>query len=394
MNTRMDRSRLNIGVYHLRPNARTEAHIRDLAACGVDFVVCLDNDRAALDLFRKYGIGAVVTGVMPGWWGGDGNNAGKLAEAIPLVKCDAAAAGFEDHPAIWGIDIGDEPSALDFPHYGKIFDRVNTVFPKQFPYLNLYPNYASVAQNNSTQTVNQLGTATYEAHIARYLECVPADYLCYDFYLYSINVPKAYENLRVVSDACAKTGRSMWIVLQVNSNKPEVWLSENMLRFQAYTAMAYGAENIIWACYAGGWWHNHVLDADGNQTEQYEKLKKVNAEIRMLGEEYMKFRRVSTHHVTDAPLSTGAFTDVRAKEGSELVIGQMVSRHDDAQALFIAAADDPYDRAEKDVRIRFRADGRCVRAFGGCGRLPVETAEDNSYVLTLRSNGAAMIEVR
>ena len=26
---RMDRSRLNIGVYHLRPYARTEAHIKD-----------------------------------------------------------------------------------------------------------------------------------------------------------------------------------------------------------------------------------------------------------------------------------------------------------------------------------------------------------------------------
>ena len=128
--------------------------------------------------------------------------------------------------------------------------------------------------------------------------------------------------------------------------------------------------------------------------EIYEKLKKVNAEIRALGEEYMKFRRVSTHHVTDAPLHTGAFTDVRAEDGSELVIGQMVSRHDGAQALFIAAADDPYDRAEKDVRIRLRADVRCVRAFGGCGRLPVEKLPDGSYVLTLRSNGAAMIEVR
>ena len=42
---RMDRSRLNIGVYHLRPYARTEAHIKDLADCGVDFVICMDNDR-------------------------------------------------------------------------------------------------------------------------------------------------------------------------------------------------------------------------------------------------------------------------------------------------------------------------------------------------------------
>ena len=49
---RMDRGKLNIGVYHLRPYARTEAHIKDLADCGIDFVICMENDRPALDLCR------------------------------------------------------------------------------------------------------------------------------------------------------------------------------------------------------------------------------------------------------------------------------------------------------------------------------------------------------
>ena len=61
MNTRMNRGRLNIGAYFLQFYAHTEAHIRDAAACGLDFIVCMDNDRAALDLFAKYGMGAVVT---------------------------------------------------------------------------------------------------------------------------------------------------------------------------------------------------------------------------------------------------------------------------------------------------------------------------------------------
>ena len=67
MNKRMDRNRLNIGVYHLKPYARTEAHIKDLADCGIDFVICMDSkDRAALDLFHKYGVGAIVSGIVPG----------------------------------------------------------------------------------------------------------------------------------------------------------------------------------------------------------------------------------------------------------------------------------------------------------------------------------------
>ena len=408
MNKRMDRSRLNIGAYHLRPYARTEAHVKDVADCGIDFVVCMDNDRPALDLFHKYGVGAIVSGIVPGWWGGDGSNAGKLADANPMEKYEAANASFVDHPAIWGIDVGDEPSALDFPYYGKVIDYVNRAFSNQFAYLNLYPNYASVSGNNAQETVNQLGTATYAEHIRRYCKCVPSDYLCYDFYLYSINVAKHYENLRVVADACRNTGRSMWIVLQVNSHRPEEWMSENNLRFQAYTSMAFGAENIIWACYTAGWWHNQVLDDQGNQTEQYGKLKRVNAQIRTIADEYMKYRRVSTHFVgfqghpdmncvqqkSIESLSTGVFFDVKSDNGAPILVGQMVSRtNDGSAALMICAADDPYEKEPKEYQVTFRAPDRCIRALGGEGYQTV-TDLGGVYAVTVRSNEGVLITAR
>ena len=409
MNKRMDRNRLNIGVYHLKPYARTEAHIKEVADCGIDFIVCMDNDRPALDLFHKYGVGAIVSGIVPGWWGGDGDNAGKLAETNPMEKYEAAARSFTDHPAIWGIDVGDEPSALDFPYYGRVMDYVGRAFPNQFPYLNLYPNYASVSQNNAQETVNQLGTATYDEHIQKYCENVPVDYICYDFYLYSINVTKHYENLRVVADACRNTGRSMWIVLQVNSNKPAEWMSENNLRFQAYTSMAFGAENIIWACYTAGWWHNQVLDAEGNKTEQYDKLKKINAEIRTLADEYMKYRRVSTHFVgfeghphmaavqqeAIPSLSTGVFFDVKADNGAPLVVGEMVNRNADGSvALMVCAADDPYETDPKEYNITFRAPDRCVRALGGNGYKTVTDLGDGVYAVAVKSNEGVLITAR
>ena len=413
MNKRMDRNRLNIGVYHLKPYARTEAHIKDLADCGIDFVVCMDNDRPALDLFHKYGVGAIVSGIAPKWWGGFGDNAGKLAETNPMETYEAAAKAFTashaDHPAIWGIDVGDEPSALDFPYYGQVMDYMSRAFPNQFPYLNLYPNYASVSQNTADETTSQLGTATYEEHIRRYCENVPMDYICYDFYLYSINVTKHYENLRVVADACRNTGRSMWIVLQVNSNKPAEWMSENNLRFQAYTSMAFGAENIIWACYTAGWWHNQVLDGEGNKTQQYDKLKKINAEIRTLADEYMKYRRVSTHFVgfeghshmaavqqeAIPSLSTGVFFDVKADNGAPLVVGEMVNRNADGSvALMVCAADDPHETDPKEYNITFRAPDRCVRALGGDGYKTVTDLGDGVYAVAVKSNEGVLITAR
>lgn len=400
MNKRMNRSRLNMGVYHLRPYARTEKHIRELADCGVDFVLCMENDRPTLDLFNKYGIGAIVYGIVPGWWGGNGETSGKMADLRPLSTYSEAAVSFEDHPAIWGIDVGDEPSALDFPHYGKVIDCVNHCFKNQFAYLNLYPNYASVSQNSEDETICQLGTKTYSEHIEKYCRYIPSDYICYDFYMFSINVQKAYDNLKIVADACLRTGRSMWIVLQVNSNDPEYWISEDNLRFQAYSAMAFGAENIIWACYTAGWWNNQVLDENGEKTEQYEKLKLVNSELRALGETYMKYRRVSTHFVgfseTDYlsevkqepidSLDTGIFMDVHAENGESLVIGQMVSRNaDGSYALMICAADDPYGKAKKEYRILFRTDNRSVKALCGNIELPIYKHADGSCSIKVSS---------
>ena len=406
MNTRMNRSKLNIGAYFLAPYARDERHVREVKECGIDFVVCMENDRPALDRMHRYGVGAIVTQILPGWWGGDGDNAGKMAEMNPISGYEAAADTFEDHPAIWGIDAGDEPSALDFPYYGRVMDLVDRSFPHQFAYLNLYPNYASVAVNTAHETVNQLGTATYAEHIAQYCQHVGTDYICYDFYMYSASVEGAYENLRIVSDACLRTGRSMWIVLQVNSNREAEWITENQLRFQAYSAMAFGAENIIWGCYTAGWWYNQVLDEKGEKTEQYDKLKKINAELHTMGDEYMRYRRVSTHFVgfqgdkvlskvnqdPIASLSTGIFADVREEAGGNLLVGQMVSRAGDGSyALMICNAADPMDAAPSMEWVHFRADHRKVRVINGAGEIIPERQDDGSYRFPLASCAGALV---
>lgn len=403
--SRMDRSRLNIGTYILQPYARTEQHIRELSECGIDFVIGMDCDIPTLDLFYRYNVGAVVGGVVPGWWGGDGDNAGKMESTNPMDRYCSGAEKFTDHPAIWSVDTGDEPSALDFPYYGKIFAKMKELFPKQFPYLNLYPNYASVAVNDSAQTVNQLGTATYDGHIDAYCRNVGADYICYDFYVYSCSVPKMFENLICVANAARRTGRDMWIVLQVNSNKPEQWLSANMLRYQANTAMAFGTRVITWACYTAGWWYNQVLDSEGNKTEQYEKLRQVNREIKTLSSVYDRYENTETDFTgfsgtewlagtkieSADVLDTGIFMDVHARDGSALVIGEMRAKSGSGYALFIAAADDPYDTSGKETEIVFSVPSRTVCAYDGSGKLPLYTTGKDCYSVRTRSSQGLII---
>lgn len=406
--SRMDHSKFNIGAYYLKPYARTEAHIKDVADCGIDFIVNINYDKNTLDLLHKYHIGAIITGAVPSWWGGDGKNAGKLNLNIPLDRYDKSAKSFIDHPAIWGLDIGDEPSALDFPYYNKIWNRVKKLFPNHFPYLNLYPNYASVSKNTAKQTINQLGTTTYKEYIEQYCKNVTAsDYICYDFYLYSINVPRAYNNLITVSDAAKQYNKSMWIVLQVNSNDKSKWISENELRFQAYTAMAFGVQNIIWGCYTAGWWYNQVLDDKGNKTQQYDKLKAVNAEIHHLSIPYMKYKRVSTTFVDFkgtkwqngvSTQSVGEYNDniiynLQSADNSPILVEKLLSRKGKKrEAVFICTADDPYDESSKTHTICFKTNKRVV-VTSVDKQYTLKKRKDKDYKVQMPSNRGMLIEL-
>ena len=270
----------------------------------------------------------------------------RALEAItePVSLYEEAARALKDHPAIWGLDLGDEPSALDFPHYGRLFEAALRLFPHHFPYLNLYPNYASVPENTASQRRSQLGVPTYQDYIDEYARCVPSDYICYDYYMYAITISGAYENLRVVANKCRETGRDLWIVLQVNSNRPEEWMSLDQLRHQAYTALAFGAKSINWACWTAGWWHNEVLDGEGNQTRQYARVCAMNRELHALGERYMRYRNESTHFLgaidadrltgvnqgLESSVDAGSFRSVRGENGAGVILGHMTDGTRDA----------------------------------------------------------------
>ena len=408
------RERFRIGAYCLNPpSVRTREVVRGVRACGIDFVVGLPvSDVRALDIFAEEGVGAVVSGVFPGWWGGDGSRAGKMCEVNPLETYGRCAARFADHPAIVAADIGDEPSALDFPHYGAIVKLLRRDVPGLPLYLNLYPNYASVAENSGRQTQNQLGTPTYREHIARYARHVPLDYLSYDFYPYmgaaAADVRfrlKMWDNFRIAAESCRETGRDLWYIPQVNSRRADLHMTENTLRFQAHAAMAFGAVSLTWACYTPGWWTNNVIRADGAPNVEYARLKTVNAELRRLGGDFMRYRNVATHFVGFPPeerldtvgvavvdrLQAAGFADVACADGSPLLVGEMVARDGaGGRALFVVAVDDMYDQHPARHRVRFRTDGP-VRALGGRGSIAVDDGDGGVRSVPLDSNGAVLL---
>ena len=454
----MDRNRLNVGTYYLKPYAQTERHVKDAKECGIDFFVCIESttnlsEIGVLDLLHKYGIGAFVSRVTPSWHGGSTRILRSIEKERPLRHWIERANRYpyRHHPAVWGMTIGDEPGALTFPFYRNVISRLQEDHPNLTFFLNLLPNVAPkdrpplpfadavaklhgehpdlVGKGPDSEPDGYKDMLTfyqardYEDYIREYCEQIPLDYISYDFYLYKgpeRRIPLSFENMKTVSDACRRTGRDFWSVMQVNSSDRNRVISVDGLRYQAYQSMAYGATTLLWACYTAGWWHHQVLDDKGEKTPQYDKLKKVNAEIHRIGDTYMRYRNVETHLVGDydapnvhfrapanllqetektgtqrtvAALDSPWFGRVQASGGEALMVGEMVGRKDaGSHALFVCAADDPMENAPHEYEISFcPLLGGSVRAFGPDGELPMSAASDGTARVPIRSNGFVML---
>jgi hypothetical protein len=202
-----------------------------------------------------------------------------------------------DHPAIIGIDIGDEPSSLDFPYYGKVVTELTGYFKDKLLYLNIYPSYGMLSDTGDEEARRELGTDCYREYLESYFKNISLPYLSIDHYPYSSNtsgIDRFLKDFDIASKVCKEYSKPLMTVLQANSRDAARFISADELRLQAYSALAFGARTISWACYSPGWWQNNVLDRDGNKTEQYEKLKTVNEELRLFTQEYENYTHIST----------------------------------------------------------------------------------------------------
>ena len=405
---RLDRSKFIVGAYGLGGIKNLEErHVRELSECGIDLVsiggnaVSIESSGRRrdeiLDWCLKYGVKCILGWQLPGDWAWNGGDAKKkYAKGERWAKCDmnrfdAYTARFRDHPAVALIATCDEPNALDYPFRAKFTRRVMRNFPNQVPLFNLFPNYTLPDDAGNERAVQQLGTKDYEQYVAEYCKYIPLDYVSYDFYPWAWNVKfrQFYDNLRVVADACGATGKSHWLYLQCtryNQDKKERYptMDEPRLRYQAASALAYGAECIIWACWAPSWggWDINAVDADGQPTVVYAPLKKVNAALHALSPDYMKYRRMTTDLVglagELAESSGTAFRNVKATDGTALAVGHFAARSGNGDyAIFIAAIDDPNGQkvATHTVTFAMPRKGFKIRAVDGNGPVAVSVSE-------------------
>lgn len=431
----LDHAKFHIGALCFNEALCDDAHARDLVDCGIDNVQGNLSDKGK-DFLAKYGIAVRGVSPIPSFWGPNVyGRQGKVKEhgdvqalekQIPFEKYAKAAEAYCPRPNEWSCNVGDEMSAREFPYLARIVNHIRATHPDCEPHINHHPCW-----QRGKRVEWHLGT-NYVDMIREYCQTVPTDYVSYDFYVYEYGLkdPKNaannlklrdygtaryLDNLRIVADACRDYGRMFDFIAGVNAQQEAFEVTEQMIRYQAYTALAFGVQKLYWACWSKGWWHHNVLDTNGVKTVQYDRLKAVNRELRAFCDAYIRYRRVSTQFTgftgraakwlapapdvyypqqnfnAVAPLSTVFFTDIAANDGLPLIVSDFEPRVPDrSRGLFLCAADDPWDENPVERTVRFRTPRR-VRVFGGQGAVPCERDVDGFYAVRIRSNSGVFV---
>lgn len=250
---------------------------------------------------------------------------------------DAVVKDYSSHPALWGYYIVDEPSAEAFNHIGDVSRYLLEKDPKHIPYVNLLPTYA---------TEEQLGTWTYEQHVDEFCKVVKPKIISYDHYALlndgSIR-PDCFQNLEIIRRQSIKHKTPFaFTVLSVNCNVYKDQ-AEAELRWQAFTALAYGARGIMYFTYNTphdpNWnFHDAIIDANGKPTAKYGFARDINGEIKKLGPTLMRLNSVGVFHTGAVPSGCKPLPEgglIQEIKGGEFVVGQFNSDNGARYAMFV-----------------------------------------------------------
>ena len=185
--------------------------------------------------------------------------------------------------ACLGYNLWDEPDAGMFPRLGKRVNAIRNARPGMLAYINLYPNYANK---------RQLGTDTYEEHVAQFVEEVDVDLLSMDHYPIfkpsHDNRDRYCRNLETMRVHSLKRGIPFWNYFNTMPFGPHTDPTEAQIRWQIFTSLSYGAKGICYFTYLtpltfefpkGG----ALISRDGRRTRHYEQAQRINRRVLYLG---------------------------------------------------------------------------------------------------------------
>lgn len=252
--------------------------VRDWADCGMtvamspEFVAERDSVagmRAILDAAAQRDIKVIVCDHRGNWWRGDSAE----AEVAYRHRFAQVLKDFGDHPAVFGFFVGDEPDLANLPNACKAYVIQKEMAPHLSPFLNL-----DCWHWGTEETIPD-----WPAHLDGIIERAKPDMLAYDCYSQmggsQGGIEKYFRNLRDFQAAAARHHLPLWVTqLSVGLHVMRC-PREDDLRWQVNTALAHGANGLLWFFFYMRHPHDNFrlspIDEHGERTETFHWLSRV-----------------------------------------------------------------------------------------------------------------------
>lgn len=210
---------------------------------------------------------------------------------------------------IGGYLLTDEPRMGEIPNVKAFLDTVTAADPAPLPWVNLVgePADAFMTENGVRKGYSDSPELRekFKEYLSRFCDVVNPSMLSYDFYpimqksadSIEINFKDFYYDLALFAHTAKARGIPFWVFCETanyisqNPKSPELYpqrpvATEEYLRFEAFNALALGAQGIVYWAYAmqdpneDGYYRSAVVDKNGNHSLAWDAVTKINREIR------------------------------------------------------------------------------------------------------------------
>jgi len=287
----------------------------------------------SLDLCQAAGLKAIVSD--PRTSGYDWKN---VDENMARSNVTQLVKEVGNHPALYGFYLRDEPGADMFGGLAKVASLIRELAPGKWPYINLFPNYASEGQ---------MGVKTYEEYLQKCVDtCHPTE-LSYDHYALMDDGSLRdgfWQNLQQMSAQSVKSKIPFWnIVLScAHFNYREPTAAD--LRFEVFSSLAYGARGIAYFTYFAPQCGNYrcsPVDQFGNLTATWYALQNVNLQVGKWAPTLLKLNFENAYHFGDVPPlghGPGEQSLVKSVGGAPFLVGEFT--HQDGKKFILVVNKD------------------------------------------------------
>jgi hypothetical protein len=201
---------------------------------------------------------------------------------------------------VYDIPGHDEPGKWQYIDLAEKSRRFRRLAPSKPFVVNLLPCYGPYSPY-----------PVYRDYVRSFIETVEPSLFTYDNYALGGEFPAYgghfFANFEIVRQEALRANVYFGFIGSVVAFHSIRSPSEAELRWQAYSALAYGARALGWFTYnteveyGGHNWRDAVIERDGSRSRHYSMLRRVNGEILNLGDSLLRLKSTGVFHTKPLP---------------------------------------------------------------------------------------------